>query len=313
MITTRMSIAGHFANRHAVRIVSLTPSAPPRALTIGPLSTSPSATNAAIRMSTNVTQQLQRLELPEWASLLDLVDGVGCVGKRAHIAGSGPHMEPVDARGARKPALHAAERRRGDLGDLLVAQTLCVSQNEDDTDVVGRGLGAFARGARSAPSPRGARPARAATTPRARPGTRGRRVCALAREVIERGVVSDVQQPRVERSVAADGAEAVEGTQKGILADVLGVLGCPRFARRRARRRRDGARRAARRRAEPLVVRRTSCAYRATGGSVVWFRLTPGLTAEAASGLHRFARRDRCLTFGRVHGLETALDLETNG
>ena len=35
----------------------------------------------------------------------------------------------------------------------------------------------------------------------------------------------DAQQPRVERRVAAKGAEAVEGAQEGILADVLGVLG----------------------------------------------------------------------------------------
>ena len=47
-------MAGHFAIRHTVSAVSERPSAPPSAATIGPLSTSESATVAAIRISTSV-------------------------------------------------------------------------------------------------------------------------------------------------------------------------------------------------------------------------------------------------------------------
>jgi hypothetical protein len=44
-----------------------------------------------------------------------------------------------------------------------------------------------------------------------------------AREVVDRGVVRDLQEPRAERGVGAEALEPVEGAQERVLADVLGI------------------------------------------------------------------------------------------
>src|SRR3954451_8182635 len=119
--------------------------------------------------------------------------------------------------------LHRAERRLRDVGDLLVAESLDVAQDERDP-----GLGGQA--AKLALEPR---------DPLAALEALGRqlrdrllrivhdvldRLGAPARDVVDRGVVGDLQQPRAERGVGAEPPEAMERPQERVLADVLGLL-----------------------------------------------------------------------------------------
>src|SRR3954469_8825580 len=143
------------------------------------------------------------------------------------------HPDEVPAR-PEQADLHGAERRVGDRGDLLVAEALDVAQDE-------RGAALRRQPAQLALEPR--HPLLALETLGRQPGHGALGVLlALARldrlgpaavEVVDRGVVGDLQEPGPERGVGTEARQAVERAQERVLADVLGLL-APDDARRDA-------------------------------------------------------------------------------
>src|SRR5919107_1472584 len=154
--------------------------------------------------------------------------GAGCrrsFGELPVVGVRGQHLDEVAPR-AEQARLHGPERRLGDPRDLLVAQALDVAQHEHDA-VLGR------QPAKLALEPRDALAALQALGGQARDlplGPRGLLAGVLdglgapPRQVVDRRVVRDLQQPRAERRVRAEALEAVERAQERVLADVLGVL-----------------------------------------------------------------------------------------
>ena len=194
----------------------------------------------------------------------------------------------------------------GDLGDLLVAEALCVAQHEHGAVLRGEAaqLALEALDPLAHLEALGRRALR--RSPRTRPRSRGRRARrAPAREVIERRVVRDAQQPR--RGTARRRGSAPRRWKARRNASWLtsSASSAPDDPRGDAHDDVAMALDELLERAQiPLGREPHELRVVAPGGSVAWFGLTTGLTAEAASGLHRFARRDLCLTPGRVPGLE---------
>ena len=123
-----------------------------------------------------------------------------------------------------EPTLHAAERCRGDVGDLFVAETLGVPEDEDHP-VLG---GEASQLPLEALDPLTDLEALGGEALWFRLGfvecLGVHRLGASAGQVVKGGVVRDTQQPRTEGGVAAEVPQPMEGPQEGVLAHVFGVL-----------------------------------------------------------------------------------------
>src|SRR4051794_14145358 len=145
------------------------------------------------------------------------------------VVGVPPH--DVDELAARpeEPALDRAERRLGDLGDLLVRQALQVAEDEH-RPVLRAQLGELRL---EALAPLGLDEHAGGLADiliggvlRAPLVLQGQvRLRAPARECVQGRVVGDPQKPTLERTVAPVRLEPVEGPEQGVLRDVVGVGG----------------------------------------------------------------------------------------